>query len=227
MAAPRVLGSEIKTISGAWGIFRRKRAPRIIAAAIVLAFAARIAIGGFTWRDVAAVAFMAVVYPFGEWAIHVYLLHLRPFNFRGRRIDLVSARSHREHHESPQRLDLINFGPLEALAILLLAAPAAVGAGAALAALIPGPLPLGPLVTMLLTAYLLIGVYEWVHFLIHTAHVPRSRYYRSIWRNHRLHHFKNEHYWHGITNTVSDRVLGTNPDQREVERSRTARALHS
>jgi hypothetical protein len=227
MAAPRVLGSEIKTISGAWGIFRRKRAPRIIAAAIVLAFAARIAIGGFTWRDVAAVAFMAVVYPFGEWAIHVYLLHLRPFNFRGRRIDLVSARSHREHHESPQRLDLINFGPLEALAILLLAAPAAVGAGAALAALIPGPLPLGPLVTMLLTAYVLIGVYEWVHFLIHTAHVPRSRYYRSIWRNHRLHHFKNEHYWHGITNTVSDRVLGTNPDQREVERSRTARALHS
>jgi hypothetical protein len=226
MAAPRVLGSEIKTVSGAWAIFRRKRAPRIIAAAIVLALAARIAIGEFTWRDAAALAFMAVVYPFGEWAIHVYLLHLRPFNFRGRRIDLVSARSHREHHESPQRLDLINFGPLEALAILLLAAPAAVGIGAALAAPIPGPLPLGPLVTMLLTAYVLIGVYEWVHFLIHTAHVPRSRYYRSIWRNHRLHHFKNEHYWHGITNTVSDRVLRTNPDQREVERSRTARALH-
>jgi hypothetical protein len=168
---------------------------------------------------------MAVVYPFGEWAIHVYLLHMRPFRFRGRRIDLVSARSHREHHENPQRLDLINFGPLEALAILLLAAPAAVGIGAAPAALIPGPLPLGPLVTMLLTAYVLIGVYEWVHFLIHTAHVPRSRYYRSIWRNHRLHHFKNEHYWHGITNTVSDRVLGTKPDQSEVERSRTARAL--
>jgi hypothetical protein len=218
--------SEIKTPRQAWTIFSRKRAPRMIGAAIVLALAARIAIGDFTWRDAAAVAFMAAVYPFGEWAIHVYLLHLRPFMFRGRRIDLPSSRSHREHHENPQRMDLINFGPVEALAILLLAAPAAVGIGAALAALIPGPLPLGPLVTMLLTAYLLIGVYEWVHFLIHTAHQPRSRYYRSIWRNHRLHHFKNEHYWHGITNTVSDRVLGTKPDQREVERSRTARALH-
>ena len=62
MAAPRVLGSEIKTISGAWAIFRRKRAPRIIAAAIVLAFAARIAIGELTWRDAGAVAFMAVLW---------------------------------------------------------------------------------------------------------------------------------------------------------------------
>jgi hypothetical protein len=87
-------------------------------------------------------------------------------------------------------------------------------------------LPLGPLVTMLVTAYALIAAYEWIHFLIHTAHKPRSRYYRAIWRNHRLHHFKNEHYWHGITNTISDTVLGTNPDQKAVKRSPTARALH-
>ena len=223
--ATRLLGSEIKTIGVAWQIFTRKRAPRIIAAAIVIALAVRLAIGDFSWRDAAAVGFMAVVYPFGEWAIHVYLLHMRPFNVRGRRIDLPSSRSHREHHETPQRLDLVNFGPVEALAVLLLAAPVSVGIGAGLAALIPGPLPIGPLVTMLLTAYVLIGVYEWVHFLIHTAHQPRNRYYRSVWRNPRLHHFKNEHYWHGITNTISDRVLGTNPDQREVEKSPTVRAL--
>jgi hypothetical protein len=28
-----------------------------------------------------------------------------------------------------------------------------------------------------------------------------------------------------VTNNLSDRVLGTNPDQREVERSKTARTL--
>jgi hypothetical protein len=217
--ATRVLRTaDVKTPREAWGIFSRKRAPRMIAAAIVLAAGVRLALGGFSWRDAAAVAFMLVVYPFGEWAIHVYLLHSR--------VDIPSTISHREHHEDPQDMNLINFGPVEALAILFVAAPLAVGLGAGLAALIPGPLPLGPLVTSLATAYVLIGVYEWVHFLIHTSHVPRSRYYRSIWRNHRLHHFKNEHFWHGITNTVSDRVLGTNPDQREVERSRTARALH-
>ena len=74
---------------------------------------------------------------------------------------------------------------------------------------------------------LLIGAYEWIHFLIDTSHRPRSRYYRAIWRNHRLHHFKNEHYWHGITNTISDTVLRTNPDQSTIAKSGTARALHS
>src|SRR3954469_10625016 len=219
------VGSEISTLGGAWHEFSRKRAPKLIALAAALALAARVALGDWSWRDLAAVAFMLVVYPFGEWAIHVHLLHLRPFKVRGRRIDLPTARAHREHHEAPHRLDLINFSPREALAILGLAVPTAVGLGAALATLVPGPLAVEPPVTALLTGYVLVGFYEWTHFLIHTAYRPRSRYYRSIWRNHRLHHFKNERYWHGITSTVADRVIGTFPDQREVPKSRTARTL--
>src|SRR4051812_29984680 len=185
--------------------------------AVVLALAARIALGDLTWRDAVAVAAMLVIYPFGEWAIHVYLLHSK--------LDLVSTRSHMEHHADPHDLNLINFGPAEALAILLVAAPVAVALGSALLGLLPGAFPLGARVSMLLTAYVLIGAYEWIHFLIHTAHRPRTAWYRRIWRNHRLHHFKNEHYWHGITNTISDTVLRTNPDQTTVERSPTARAI--
>jgi hypothetical protein len=209
--------SDIKTPREAWTAFSRKTAPRMMAVAIVLAVALRIFIGDFSWRDIAAVGAMLVIYPFGEWAIHVHLLHSR--------LDLPSTRSHRQHHEEPQRLDLINFGPVEALLILLLAAPAGVAVGALVIALFPGPVPLGMLVTMLVTAYLLIAFYEWIHFLIHTSHVPRTRYYKRVWRNHRLHHFKNEHYWHGITNTISDTVLGTNPDQKTVPKSGTARTL--
>ncbi|TML98740.1 MAG: sterol desaturase family protein [Actinobacteria bacterium] len=211
-------GSEVKTIGAAWREFRAKRAPWVIGAAIAGALVARLIIGEFGWRDLVAVAFMTVVYPFGEWAIHVQLLHLKPFRCRGRTVELPTAAAHREHHEHPERLDLVNFSPREALAILCLAVPVT----AAPLALV---LPLGPVVSAVVTAYVLVGAYEWTHFLIHTAHRPRSRYYRSIWRNHRLHHFKNEHYWHGITNTVSDRVLGTLRDQREVPRSPTARTL--
>src|SRR4051812_1130497 len=189
----------------------------MMAAAIVLALAARLALGDWSWRDLVAVAAMLVIYPFGEWAIHVYLLHSK--------LDLPSTRSHREHHEQPSRLELINFGPVEALALLLLAAPFAVGLSALLVVPLPGALPLAPFVTELLVAYLLIGFYEWIHFLIHTSHVPKSRYYKRVWRNHRLHHFKNEHYWHGITNTLSDTVLGTNPDQKRIPKSGTARTL--
>ena len=212
-------GSEVKTIGAAWREFRAKRAPWLIAAAIVVALAVRIALGDVTWRDLVAAVFLAAVYPFGEWAIHVHLLHLEPFAWRGRRVELPTAAAHRQHHEAPQRLDLINFSPREAAANLFLAVPAAVAPLAIV-------LPVGPLVTALLTGYVLVGVYEWTHFLIHTAYRPRSRYYRSIWRTHRLHHFKNEHYWHGITSTVADRVIGTFPDQADVPRSRTARTLH-
>ena len=44
---------------------------------------------------------MLAVYPFGEWAIHVYLLHAKPFRLRGRRVELPTVEAHREHHERP------------------------------------------------------------------------------------------------------------------------------
>jgi hypothetical protein len=219
MGAAR-LGREVKTLDHAWREFRANRSPKIIVGAIVAAGALRIVLGDFTWRDATAAAAMVVVYPFGEWAIHVYLLHMRPFRFRGRRVELPSSKSHREHHERPNYLGLILLAPIEAAALLLLAVPVVL-------AVFSLVLPLDALVTAAFTGYVLIGIYEWTHFLIHTAYWPRSRAYRAIRRNHRLHHFKNEHYWHGITNTVADHVLRTAPDQREVPRSRTARTLQS
>ena len=106
--------------------------------------------------------------------------------------------------EIPRDLDMILLAPREVSALLVLAVPTAVGLSAALVALLPGPTPWPALLTELLTGYVLVGIYEWTHFLIHTAHRPRSRLYRSVWQTHRLHHFKNEHYWHGITNTIAD-----------------------
>jgi sterol desaturase/sphingolipid hydroxylase (fatty acid hydroxylase superfamily) len=221
-----VQSREIKTLAEARQAFTAKRSPKLIAAGIVAAVAARAVLGAPTWRDAVAVVGMLVVYPLGEWAIHVYLLHLKPFRWRGRRVDLPTARAHREHHEAPNDLGLILLAPLEVALLMLVAVPAVVGVGGLLVGLaVPGTVPLGALATAAVAAYVLIGTYEWTHFLIHTAYRPRSRYFRSIWRSHRLHHFKNEHYWHGITTNVSDRVLGTFPDQRSVPRSRTARAL--
>jgi len=218
-------GREVRTLAAARRQFASKRSPWMILTAVLGMVAVRIAIGDPSWRDAAAVAAALVVYPFGEWAIHVYLLHMRPIRLRGRRIDPPAARAHRAHHRTPNDLTMILLDPLEVAQLLLLAVPATVGIGALLAALVAGPVPPGPLASAAIAEYVAIFLYEWTHFLIHTAHRPRSRYYRAIWRNHRLHHFKNERYWHGITQNVSDRVLGTFPDQREVPRSATARSL--
>jgi hypothetical protein len=218
-------GRDVKTLGQAWSEFRAKRSPKLIAGAIAVTLIVRLVVGGFSWRDLVAAAAMLVIYPFGEWAIHVYLLHLKPFKFRGERVELATARAHREHHEEPNDLYMILLAPSEALALMFLAVPlvpALVGVAIALAG---GEVPYGALLTGVLTGQVLVAVYEWTHFLIHTAYRPRSRYYRSIWRNHRLHHFKNEHYWHGITNTIGDRAMGTLRDQRDVPKSQTARTL--
>jgi sterol desaturase/sphingolipid hydroxylase (fatty acid hydroxylase superfamily) len=70
--------------------------------------------------------------------------------------------------------------------------------------------------------------YEWTHYLIHSDYKPKTRVYRAIWRNHRQHHFKNEHYWFTVTSSgTADRVLGTYPDLATVETSPTAKNLHA
>jgi hypothetical protein len=218
-------GRDVKTLGHAWREFRGRRSPKVLAAGIAVAVVARVAWGDFGWEDVVAVAAMLAIYPFGEWAIHVYLLHMPPFEFRGRSVYLATAKSHWAHHKEPRDLNMILLAPIEAAALLLLAVPTAIALLALPIWLLAGAPPVGALLTALLTGYVLVGIYEWTHFLIHTAHRPRTRIYRAVWQTHRLHHFKNEHYWHGITSTVADRVLGTHPDQRDVPRSKTARTL--
>ena len=219
------MGAELKTLGAAWRDFIRRRSPRLLGALIAGTLALRLALGDWGWPDLVAAAGMVIVYPFGEWAIHVYLLHLPPFRFRGKRVELQTSRSHREHHEAPNRMGLILLGPVEVALLGGLAVPLVLAAGALVVWPLAGALTVEPFVTAALTGYVLIAIYEWTHFLIHTAYRPRSRAYRTVWQTHRLHHFKNEHYWHGITNTVADRVFGTLPDHRDVERSPTARTL--
>ena len=69
--------------------------------------------------------------------------------------------------------------------------------------------------------------YEWTHYVIHSDYKPRTRAYKAIWRNHRLHHYKSEHYWFSVTTSgTSDRLFGTHPDPATVSTSPTAKDLH-
>jgi hypothetical protein len=218
-------GNEITTLGESARQFSLRHSPWMILAAILALVAVRIGIGEVTWRDGVAIVAMVAIYPFGEWAIHVYLLHAKPVAVRGRRFELPTTRDHRYHHRHPNNLFTLLLEVKELGELLLLAVPFTVLAGGLLVGLLAGPVPLGALVSAAIAGYVMVGVYEWTHYLIHTAYRPKSRAYRRVWRNHRLHHFKNEHYWHGITNTVADRVLGTMPAHSEVPRSETARTL--
>jgi hypothetical protein len=216
--------ADLTRLGACWREFLTHFSPRAVAAAGALVLAARLYVGQWSWRDLAPPLFLLAAQPFVEWIIHKYVLHLKPFSIRGRRVELYGSIQHRRHHLSPSDLDRVLLKHVEVVGFLVQIAVLI----AALALAIDGPLgwPVLPqALTGLLFAYVGLFRYEWSHFLIHTPYVPRSRWYRAIWRNHRLHHFKHEDYWMGVSSNLGDRLLGTNPDQKAVPRSHTARTL--
>ena len=202
------------TLARAARVFFAQRSPQVITAVLVLSIAGRVVVGRWTWWDLLAPGILLAVQPFTEWNIHVFLLHFKPVTWRNRRLDPLVARKHRAHHADPKDLGLV-FIPLPALFPLI----------GALALGFLAPLPLSRGLSALVGAYAMLFTYEWTHYLIHSPYRPRHALYRYVWRAHRNHHFRNEHYWFGVTVHLADHVLGTFPEKTAVEVSPTARTL--
>ena len=216
--------ADVLTLGDCWRSFARRSSPRLLGLAIAGALVLRILLGDLGWQDAVWVVGLVAVTPPIEWLIHVYLLHAQPRRIGRVKLDLMAAQEHRAHHREPS---ILNGVLIPAYAVVMFVAMIAVTIWAMsfLIALILGGDRLAQASTGLIVAYVILASYEWCHYLIHTPYRPHSRYFRSIWRGHRLHHFKNEHYWFGVTSTVGDRLLGTAPDQKQVPRSTTARTL--
>ena len=192
--------------------------PWMIGAFLLGSVVARVALGGGSWLELLVPLGLVAAFPLIEWVIHVAILHWRPRSVGPLVVDSLLARKHREHHADPRDLPLV-FIPTPALAWLL---PAYV-----VVALLAVPSATWAL-TLLVSVYALKLGYEWTHYLVHSDYRPRSRAYRAVWRNHRLHHYKNEHYWFTVTTAgTADRLLGTYPDPAGVETSPTVRDLHA
>lgn len=198
--------------------FSKYPSPWVIGTTLVAALTARIAVGDWQPTDALVPVAMLALFPFLEWVVHVFVLHWRPKHIFGLTIDPALAREHRRHHMDPRAVPLI-FIPWKALfwvvpltiAVALLAFPR-----------------LGLGLSFLLFITMLGLVYEWSHYLIHSDYKPKTGFYRAIWRNHRQHHFKNEHYWFTVTSSgTADRVLGTYPDIATIETSPTAKSLYA
>jgi len=205
------------TLAEAARVFGKQPSPWMIGALLVAAIVTRVVLADWRLGDLILVGVMIAVFPLAEWVIHVCVLHWRPRRLGRLRIDSLLARKHREHHADPRAVPLV-FIPWQTLLWLLPVVTAI------------GPLAF-PTVARGLTFLVVLGFlglgYEWTHHLIHTDYKPRTTLFRAVWRNHRLHHFKNEHYWFTVTTTgTADRVLGTYPDPATVANSPTAKALH-
>ncbi|MCC3327958.1 sterol desaturase family protein [Nocardia abscessus] len=206
------------TLGQAFEEFLRHPSPWMIGTTLVSAVIARIVVGGWQPTDLLVPAVMLAMFPVFEWIVHVTVLHWRPRRLGPIALDSELARKHREHHVDPRDIPLI-FIPTKTLSVLVVVL-------VALALFVFPRLGLG--LTFLITITLLGLGYEWTHYLVHTDYKPKGSLYRAVWRNHRHHHYKNEHYWFTVTSSgTADRLFGTYPDPATTETSPTARNLHS
>lgn len=195
--------------------FARHLTPWALSALAAGFLVARALLGPLRWSDLAVVVTFLALEPLIEWVVHSWVLHARPWQVLGRTFEFSATRGHRRHHQDPTDLDLVFvpgwvlvwLAPALTVGLFLVVRPAHLAA------------------TALAAGAAVLLAYEWTHYLIHTSYRPRRRYYSHLWRHHRLHHYRNEGYWLGVTSAVGDVLLGTCPRGGAVPVSSTARTL--
>lgn len=189
---PRSLGAAARS-------FFRFGSPRLLAAQLLAAVVARPLLGGFGKFDAAIVLGVALYWPLQEWIAHRYLLHAKPLRVLGRDVELAAARVHRMHHEDPLDPGLALL-PTRTILVLM---PIHVGLWLALV----------PSHAVACTGIAVFGgatlVYEWIHFLTHTAHKPRTAWFREVRTRHMWHHQRDSQRWFGFVVPRLDDWLGT------------------
>jgi hypothetical protein len=200
---PHGRATEVSTLPGAARRFLQHPRPPVLLGVVGTLAAARAARGDFRRSDAAVALGAVAAQPFIEWGIHRYVLHAPPTGRFGQAAYAAAGWGHAQHHEDPPNLSSMFMRAQDVLA-----------AGAV--ALAAGAVGSPRVSTGMLCVGAAVLAYDWTHYLIHTRYQPRSALYRRIWRSHRLHHYRNERYWLGVTSPVADIVLRTSPAREGV-----------
>jgi hypothetical protein len=196
---------------------------RVLSAAAAVLAAARLFVGDFGRGDAIVFGMTLLLAGPVEWIIHKFLLHADDDAWTTRR--LGTSVGHKQHHIDPTAIESLMLRGIDAAVFVTMFG--FVTASWVLPLMwVTGSAFLGPFLTAWCLAAVGLAHYEWVHLLVHTKYRPTSRYYKRLDRNHRLHHFRNENYWLGVTSNLGDRLLRTYPKHKtDVPLSDTARTL--
>lgn len=132
------------------------------------------------------------------WTLFEYVFHRFIFHWvsDNPRIQKIAYVLHGNHHHYPRDKERLFMPPVPSL--ILASAILSImylAAGKAAFMFFPG----------FLLGYLLYGT---MHYAIH-AWNPPFKWMKPLWRNHHLHHYKNEHQGFGVSTTIWDRIFGT------------------
>ncbi|GAO44657.1 sterol desaturase family protein [Flavihumibacter petaseus] len=150
------------------------------------------------WR--AALTFGSGVF---FWTFFEYIMHRFAFHFISE--DKGTQRfiyvMHGNHHEYPRDKERLFMPPLPSLMISSTLLAIFYGIGY----LLDMPFYALPFFGGFIFGYLLYGS---MHYAIH-AWKPPFKFMKPLWRNHHLHHYKDEGKGYGVSTTIWDRVFGT------------------
>lgn len=149
------------------------------------------------WSKIVIIWFIALL----SWTLFEYLAHRFLFHWieRIKPLERFVYILHGNHHEYPRDRNRLFMPPVPSLL---------------LSSIIFGVL------------YLTIGIYSFIfysgfilgyliyasmHYAIH-AFAPPFKWLKPLWRNHHLHHYKNEEAGFGVSNLFWDKVFGTQFD---------------
>lgn len=130
---------------------------------------------------------------FFEYLAHRFLFHFVTENPKTQRFVYVL---HGNHHEYPRDKERLFMPPVPSLILAsIIFSLQYVALHGYTFMFFPG----------FMLGYLLYGS---MHYAIH-AWNPPFKWMKPLWRNHHLHHYKNEHMGYGVSSTLWDRVFGT------------------
>lgn len=154
---------------------------------------------GITSFDYPALRIIAVFFAgmffwtFFEYIMHRFLFHMIADSPKAQKFIYIM---HGNHHHFPRDRERLFMPPVPSLLIatvLFFLFRLVIGNYTFL--FLPG----------FILGYLLYGS---MHYAIH-AFNPPFKWMKPLWRNHHLHHYKDEHKGYGVSTTIWDRVFGT------------------
>jgi sterol desaturase/sphingolipid hydroxylase (fatty acid hydroxylase superfamily) len=137
------------------------------------------------------------------WSLFEYLIHRFAFHFaaESERASKITYIIHGNHHEYPRDKQRLFMPAVPSLVVssLLFAGMYVVGRVVGMAenvfVFFPG----------FLVGYLIYGT---MHYAIHACSPP-FKWMKPLWRNHHLHHYKEQDKGFGVSSTLWDHVFGT------------------
>jgi sterol desaturase/sphingolipid hydroxylase (fatty acid hydroxylase superfamily) len=144
-------------------------------------------------RVFSLVALGIFFWSFTEYVLHRFVFHYLPEGERGKKIHYIIHGNHHEYPRDRERLFMPAAPSLILASVFFILMFFVLGKNAF------------PFFPGFLFGYL---VYGSMHYAIH-AWNPPFKWMKGLWRNHHLHHYKNDHMGFGVSSTLWDHVFGT------------------